>query len=231
MLGLGTRLSQGPDGVYRPNDPEQPHLGAQTQALPISPQAMAVSASCAVLKLCLCPVLPLALSPGWTPWTHAVTLSAALPLDFSSAVPDWSPWIWFVPLLCLILLIDPVISPGSAPCVQQLRDSVRGCGHGLCCGQLCSQLACTSRAANLLCPQQDGPLGDHYVVQSLPVSVSDPYCGDAMVHDAVIHESLWLMGLDSCLTSVLLKCLVLVGERLVLFSHISLQPGSRSRRL
>lgn len=41
--GLGTRLCQGPDGINRPNDPAQPHLGAHTQALPISPQAMAVN--------------------------------------------------------------------------------------------------------------------------------------------------------------------------------------------
>ena len=111
MPGLGTRLSQGPGGVNRPNDPAQPHLGTHPQALPIAPQAMPK------LCLCLCLVLPLALSPGWTPWTHAVTLSPALSLD-SSAAPDWSPWTWFVPLLCLVLFIDPVTSPGSAPCVQ-----------------------------------------------------------------------------------------------------------------
>lgn len=136
------------------------------------------------------------------PLTHSVTLSPALPLDFSSAAHDWSPWTWFVPLLCLVLLIDPVTSPGSAPCVQPPRDSVHGCGHGLCQGHLCSQLACTSGAANPFCPQQDGPLDDHYEIQSLPVSMSDLCCGDVMVHDAVVHEGLWLMGLDSCLMDV-----------------------------
>jgi len=49
------------------------------------------------------------------------------------------------------------------------------------------------------CPQQDGPLGDHWVVQSLPVTVLDLYCGDAIIHDAVVHGGLWLTGLDCCL--------------------------------
>lgn len=153
-------------------------------------------------KLCICPVLLLALSPWWTPWTHAATLSPVLSLDLSPAAPDWSPRTWFVPLLCVVALIDPVISPGSVPCVQSLRDSVCGCRHGLCQHHLCSRLACTSGEANPLCSQQNGPLGDHCVVQNLPVSVSDLYCGDAMVHDAVVHEGLWLMALDSCLTGV-----------------------------
>lgn len=118
----------GSQGIDRPNDSVQPHLRAHPQALPISPQAIAISTAWATLKLCLCPVLPLAWSLRWALWTHAVTWSLALSLD-SSAVPDWSLWTCFVLLLSMMLLIDPITSCSSDPCVQPLRDGDRGCGH------------------------------------------------------------------------------------------------------
>lgn len=136
---------------------------------------------------------------------------------------------WFVPLLCLLLLIYAVTSPGFVPCVQSPKGSVCGCRYVLCHGHLYSWPACTSKAASPLCPQQDGPLGDHCVVQSLPMSVSDLW---------------WCHGLCCCgswrslangfrliFYRCLLKCFVSVREKLVLLPHISLQHGSKNPRL
>lgn len=141
MPGLKTRLCHGPDGVNRPNDHAQSHLDTHPDALPISPQAMAVSAAWAMLKLCLCPILPLALSPFWIFWIHHMTLSPALSLGPSSAAPDWTPWTWFVPLLCLVLLTKPHYQPWLWPLHSALEEGCRGTvsvGAGMVCARVTS---------------------------------------------------------------------------------------------